>query len=325
MNLSIVIVNWNSKEYLDACIQSIVRTTRALRYEIVVIDSGSFDGCDRMLSDRFPEVRFIQSQANLGFAKANNCAYRLTTGDCILFLNPDTEVTGEAIQDLYRHLNTLPSAGAVGARLLNADGTLQSSCIQSIPTVLNQVLDSEFLRSRWPNSGLWGMSAFHGDVKAAHEVEAISGACVMVTRTAFESVHGFSEDYFMYAEDIDLAYKIRRAGYRNYYVPGAVVIHHGGSSSQQVQSTFPVVMMREAIFRFLKKTRGTTYGLAYRTGMAGTALGKLLLLVLTFPLSASTERRGAWLASLRKSFAIVRWSVNRDKFVRQYYASDARA
>jgi GT2 family glycosyltransferase len=242
-----------------------------------VIDSASFDGCDVMLRERFPRVRFIQSETNLGFAGANNRAFEASTGHAVLFLNPDTELIGPAIDTLYAELQARPDAGTVGGKLLNGDGTVQESCVQSVPTLSNQLLGAEFLRQRWPHSPLWGMAALHQAGVDACEVQAISGACVMLRRKVFEESGRFSTDYFMYAEDMELSYNARRAGYRNYYVPRATVTHFGGSSSQQV-STFAAVMLPEAIWRFLRKTRGRAYGLGYRVGMFASALGRLSLL-----------------------------------------------
>src|SRR5215204_3045030 len=160
-DVSVVIVNWNSREYLRKCLESIRAHAPAVCCEIVVIDSGSFDGCAEMLREQYPDVRFVQSDANLGFAKANNRAFQESTADVVLFLNPDTELVGPAIDLMLDKLRSLPRAGIVGCKLLNADGTIQTSCIQSIPTILNQALNSEFLRSRWPRSPLWGMAPLY--------------------------------------------------------------------------------------------------------------------------------------------------------------------
>jgi N-acetylglucosaminyl-diphospho-decaprenol L-rhamnosyltransferase len=316
MNLSIVIVNWESKAYLEKCIGSIVAQTRMSEYEIVVIDAGSFDGCEQMLRQRYPQVRFIQSPTNLGFARANNRAFQASSGHCVLFLNPDTEVLDGAIDTLYASLMALPASGLVGGKLLNADRTVQSSCIQSMPTILNQMLNSEILRRRWPRSRLWGVAALYEQGSQAREVEAISGACLMVRRQTFDTVGGFSEDYFMYAEDMDLSHKARSAGYKNYYVPNAIVVHYGGSSSERAVNTFAAVMMPEAIWRFLRKTRGRTYGFGYRLAMLASAAARLAMLGIVW---LGGQRRPARTASCRKWFAILRWSVNLDGLVKQYY------
>jgi N-acetylglucosaminyl-diphospho-decaprenol L-rhamnosyltransferase len=319
MELSIIIVNWNSKDYLRQCLASLQRETPELAAEIVVIDSASYDGAGEMLQKEFPAVRFIQSDKNLGFARANNAAFAASHGRYVLFLNPDTEVVGRALPDLLTALKTLPQAGAVGGKLLNTDGSVQTSCIQSVPTILNQLLDSEFLRARWPKSGLWGMAALFCHDPKPQPVEAISGACVMLKREVFEQVGRFSEDYFMYAEDIDLSAKVARAGWRNYYVPNAVVVHHGGGSSAGAVSQFSTVMMREAIWRFLRKTRGAVYGFGYRLTTLLAALVRLLFLALLFPVQILRRRRESWQASFQKWRAVLRWSLNRDETVRQFH------
>ena len=318
MDLSIIIVNWNSHQYLRKCIASIVSETRELQYEIIVIDAGSFDGCDRMLRETYPQVRFIQSNENIGFAKANNVAFHASKGKCVLFLNPDTELVGPAINILYDQLQRIPNAGAVGCKLLNSDGTVQTNCIQSIPTILNQILDSEFLRTRWPKSALWGMSPLYESDGEPKVVNAIAGACVILQREIFEQVGLFSEDYFMYAEDIDLCHKIKRAGRQNYYVPEATMIHHGGGSSQTAASNFSVVMMRESIWRFLRKTRGRVYGLGYRASMLVSSFVRLTFLLALFPVQRVCRRHPSWSRSFRKWQAILRWSLNREEWVKQY-------
>lgn len=132
MDVSIIIVNWNSVRFLRACIGSIERYTTGISHEIVVIDSASYDGCGEMLREEFPQVRFIQSAANIGFAGANNLAYRSARGQHVLFLNPDTELASPAVNVMLEHLQRCPDAGAVGCKLLNADGSLQTTCIQAL-------------------------------------------------------------------------------------------------------------------------------------------------------------------------------------------------
>jgi GT2 family glycosyltransferase len=201
---------------------------------------------------------------------------------------------------------------------LNSDGSVQTSCIQSIPTILNQLLDSEALRRRWPKLPLWGMRPLYEYTGKPAEVEGVSGACLMVARRTFERVGGFSEDYFMYAEDLDLAFKVREAGYRNYYVPDATVIHYGGSSSEQASSTFSAVMLPEAIWRFLRKTRGDLYGLGYRAAMCASALARLTILWLTRWFAPQRGYRAVD-GSVAKWVAVLRWSLKRDDLVKRYY------
>jgi GT2 family glycosyltransferase len=309
MDLSIIIVNWNSSDYLQKCIASVLEWTSNVDFEILVIDSASFDGVDKMLRQHYPEVRFIQSDTNLGFAKANNVAFRKSTGTHILFLNPDTELIGPAINILYNYLQTLPKAGAIGCKLLNGDRSVQTSCIQAFPTLLNQTLNSEFLQTRFPNMPIWGMRSLFCATDEPAEVEMISGACLMLKRSLFEQVGLFSEEYFMYAEDLDLCYKIRKASYLNYYIPSASVIHFGGGSTAKSPSDFSVVMMRESIWRFLKKNRGRIYGTAYRASIAVSAIGRLLLLMMLLPAPYLGKKSTSWKGSLKKWWAILGWSL----------------
>jgi len=316
VDLSIIIVNWHSREYLRGCIKSIVANTRKVSYEIIVVDSASFDGCGEMLRDQFPAVHFIQSDENFGFAAANNCGVAAARGEYLLFLNPDTELVGDALDTLWTQSRCLPAAGIVGARLLNADGSVQTSCIQAFPNVLNQLLDSEYLRTRWPTSPLWGTAALYAEGRDPQEVEGVSGACMLVQRATFEQVGRFSEDYFMYAEDMDLSHKIRSAGRRNYYVPTATVVHYGGSSSDRAVSAFAAVMMPEAIWRFITKTRGRLHGSAYRVAMLTSAIGRLCFLTV---LRLGSVRRDSWEGPSRKWMAVLRWSLRLAAIVPQYY------
>lgn len=311
MDISIIIVNWNSKDYLQKCIESILSWTSDINFEIVVIDSASFDGADEMLKHCYPQVRFMQSDSNLGFAKANNEAFRESTGSYILFLNPDTELIGSDINILFDSIQTLPKAGAIGCTLLNRDRSIQTSCIQSFPTILNQLLSTEFLRALFPKSPLWGMASLYDANDGPAEVDMISGACLMLRRSVFEQVGLFSEDYFMYAEDLDLCYKIRQAGYSNYLIPGTSVIHFGGGSTEKRPSDFSVVMMRESIWRFLKKNRGEIYGLAYRGSTLMSAIGRLLLLMILLPLQYLRHSGSSRYSSLTKWWAILTWSLGR--------------
>ena len=318
MELSIIIVNWNSREYLGKCIASILENTHGIGFEIVVIDNASFDGSREMILERYPQVRFIQGDTNLGFAKANNTAFHRSCGRNVLFLNPDTEIVGPAVTLLFEYLQKLPNAGTVGCKLLNADGTIQTSCILPFPTILNQTLDSEVLRVFWPTSSLWGNAPLFGAQDGPGEVEAISGACVMLKRSVFEKVGFFSEEYFMYAEDIDLCYKVRQAGCKNYYVPDATIVHYGGGSTQNRQSDFSVVTMRKSTWWFLRKTRGNIYGLTYRISTLISAVGRMAILVIFLPLLIIRHGGKSWNSSFRKWRAILAWSLGVESLIRNH-------
>ncbi|MDB6022723.1 MAG: glycosyltransferase family 2 protein [Pedosphaera sp.] len=314
--LSIIIVNWNSKDYVRKCVQSIHANTSGTDFEIVVVDGASYDGCGEMLAHEFPGVRFIQCEKNVGFARANNLAFEQSRGNCLLFLNPDTEVVDTAINVLRRALLEIEGAGIVGAKLLNTDGSVQTSCVQTFPTILNQVLDTEILRRAFPrHSGIAPLFAL-GNQPAP--VQVLSGACLMMRRAVFVQVARFSEDYFMYAEDLDLCYKVNRAGLKNFYVPAASIIHHGGGSSKPGQSTFSDVMMRESVFRFLTKVRGRWYSAVFRFSLALSALGRLALLLLLFPVKMICGEAATVSGSMRKWLAILKWALGLQPWVARY-------
>lgn len=319
MDLSIIIVNWNSKDYLYEAIASVEADTKGIDFEVVVIDGGSFDGCSEMLRQMYPHVVFIQSDKNLGFAKANNEAFKVSRGRTLLFLNPDTEVEGHAIKTLYDQLNVLPDAGMVGPKLLNSDRSLQQSCIRAFPTILNQVLESGLLRDMFPKSELWGMRPLLERDEKAKEVEAVSGACLMITKSVFERVGMFSTDYFMYSEDIDLCLKVRRAGLKTYYVPMAVVVHHGGGSTVKGgANTFSSVMMLESRWRFFRKTRSVWYTRSYRLAMFVTCVVRVGLVLFVWPIWRLRQKQSLGQAVLEKWMAKLRWTLGRESWVKHY-------
>lgn len=316
VDVSIVIVNWNSVDFVRQCLRSLQRNSPALSYEVIVVDSGSFDGCGEMLKREFPSARFFQSHENVGFAKANNLGARHSRGRLLLFLNPDTEIIGDALDKMAAALNRSADAGLAGARLLNSDGSLQTSCIQSFPTILNQLLDSEWLRRAFPRSRLWGMSALYQQSPLPARVEIVSGACLLIKRYVYQQLHGFDENFFMYSEDLDLCRRTTQSGYDCIYVPEASVVHHGGGSSNSARSMFSVLMMRESVCRLLRIHRGP---LAARTYCAASGVSALLRIpAILLAMTGQQIRHGRMNAKpLRKWMAILRWSLGLESWTRK--------
>ena len=305
-SISIIIVNWHSKGLTRQCLTSIYRYCRADVPQIVVVDGGSFDGCGDMLAQEFPSTVFVQSNENVGFAKANNLGVRHCSGDLLFFLNPDTEFLENSSDILRKYIVSLPDAGIVGCTLLNTDHSVQTSCVQPFPTVLNQVLASEFLRRRLPRSRLWGMQPLRSTVPV--EADAVIGACILVTRDIFNAVGGFTESYFMYGEDIDLCFKVRQAGYRVYHVPDTQIIHHGGGSTRPELKTSSNVMMRQSVYQFLRSNSGIASACAYRGAMAASAVVRIMIILLMGLVSRKRVTQPLR-TSLRKWLAILRWSI----------------
>jgi len=274
MELSIISVNWNSVNYLRECIASIYEHTRGITFEIVVVDNASPEGGVDVLKQQFPEIVLIKSSENLGFAGANNLGVRRSKGKCVLFLNPDTKLVNPAINIMLQRLQSLPDAGIIGCRLLNGDLSVQTSSIMRFPGILNQVLQSEYLRLRWPNFPLWGIGPLFSNNSAPAKVEIISGACMMIRREVFEKVGMFSEEYFMYAEDMDLCCKVTRAGFANYYVGGGEIVHFAGASSPR---EWRLIMKTRAELRLCAKFRGRFYALLFRIMLALNAVLRLFV------------------------------------------------
>ena len=309
MDLSIIIINWNSANYLRECLRSIHLHTQDISFEIIVVDNASYDGCAEMLAREFANVVFIQSEENLGFSRGNNLAVKHSSGETLLFLNPDTEVKGPALAVLLKSIQTLRKAVAVGARILNADGTVQTSCLLPFPTIANEILDADLLRKLAPTARIWGMKPLFAQDSVPKSVEGISGACLMTRRDVFQTVGGFSEDYFMYYEDMDYCLKVRNAGWSNYFIPDAVVIHFGGKSSGGDNNKFSVTMMAESAWKFFRKHRGLHYAELFRISLAAKAIFRFFLLVFARMVISSEPRRRGVKGSLGKWIYVLRWCL----------------
>jgi N-acetylglucosaminyl-diphospho-decaprenol L-rhamnosyltransferase len=308
--LSIIIVNWNSISYVRECLASILKETCGFACDVVVVDNASDHDDISELAAEFPSIRLLSNRHNVGFACANNIGFRETGAPYVLFLNPDTRVLGDALGTMLSVMKQYEDAGVVGCRLLNADCALQTSCVQRFPRVLNQALSADILHTCFPRLPLWGLQPLLGQSQSPIPVEAVSGACLMVRREAFEQAGLFSEEYFMYAEDVDLCYKVTRAGWRCYHVPGATVIHYGGGSSRrQSVNSWAAVMQCGAKLRFVCKTRGSAYACLYQLAIAISAAFRWVLLALAAPIQRRGENRERLQRLKTKWAAIFRWSL----------------
>jgi N-acetylglucosaminyl-diphospho-decaprenol L-rhamnosyltransferase len=305
-SLSIIIVNWNSKDYVRKCLASLERHCTVDR-QVIVVDGASFDGCAEMIAREFPNVEFIQSQENLGFGRSNNLGLRHASGEYVLFLNPDTEVHPGALEALLDVASADPSVGLVGARLLNTDGSLQSSSVHVLPTPLNRTLDSNFLRRLFTHSSLWmNVSALPTDRPV--EVEAVSGACMLLRHETCVGIGGFCPDYFMYAEDMHLCWEVAKLSKRIVYQPASTIIHHGGGASGGEFSKFSCIEMNRAIHKFIINRQGIRAGLAYRGLIGISASIRLVLLAVAWGFSGG-HRRSRRSTSIRRWWTTLRWAA----------------
>jgi len=315
MTVSILIVNWNSKDLLRQCLLSILNTCGDVKPQIVVVDGGSFDGCAEMLASEFREVKFIQSQHNVGFGRANNLGLAHVTGDAVWVLNPDTEVRPGALQNLLADLESRPDAGILSPRLLNTDLTLQCS-VHALPKPIRQSLDSEFLRRLILPLHVWAPPSGFSPSKTV-AVEAVAGTAMLMRTEVFRRVGAFTPAYFMYAEDMDLCFKIKRAGLRIYHVPSADVVHHGGASSSVQGSTFSMVMMREALYTYFVLNSGPVSAWMYRLAAGVTSLLRLVTLLPGLALG-DTQQRAVRRAAFTRWRAALSWSCGQQQWTKRY-------
>jgi GT2 family glycosyltransferase len=310
VEVSIVCVNWNSIPYLRECLASIYRYTSGIGFEIIVVDNASPDGGIDQLKEQFPEITVVKSGKNLGFAGASNLGFEHSSGNYVLLLNPDTKLVNPAINILLETMKALPDAGIVGCKLLNTDLSVQTASVQKFPTLLNQLTNVECLRVRWPGCPLWDISPLFRDTTTPVRVQVIPGACMLLRRDAFEKVGLLTEDYFMYAEDIDLNYKLSRAGFASYYVGAAQIVHHGGtSSSLQPVSHWSILMKHRAMLKYYRMIGGSFYGMLYRATMGVSALVHLVLLAAVLPFG---DKEVVRLKSAKWS-TVLRWAVGLDE------------
>ncbi|MBR5149628.1 MAG: glycosyltransferase family 2 protein [Bacteroidaceae bacterium] len=239
MQLSVIIVNYNVKHYLEQCLHSVRRASEGLQVEVFVVDNLSTDGSVAYLRERFPEVRFIENTENVGFARANNQAIRLSSGEYVLLLNPDTIVTEHTFADMLRFMDHHPEAGGAGAYMLRTDGTFALESRRGLPTPFVAFCKMSGLASLFPRSRVFGRYYMrYLDEQQPSEIEIISGACMLLRRAALDRVGLLDEDFFMYGEDIDLSYRILKGGYKNYFIPTRM-LHYKGEST--VKSSYRYV------------------------------------------------------------------------------------
>ncbi len=229
-DVSVIVVNWNTRDLLSDCLDSLVRTAGDIDVEVIVVDNGSTDGSQAMLRSRFPQARLIQNDENVGFAKANNQALAQSQGRYALLLNSDALLRANTLSTLLALAEAQPQADIVGAQLLNADGSFQASHTR-FPDLGQEFLILSGLGRLF--YGRWYPSCGPEEDKGPQIVDYVEGACLLVRRKAFEGVGGLDEGYFMYAEEVDWCYAMREKGWQVWYQPAATVIHLGGGSSRE--------------------------------------------------------------------------------------------
>lgn len=256
MQLSVIIVNYNVKHFLEQCLYSVRKATRDMQAEVIVVDNHSTDNSIGWLEPRFPEISFVANDENLGFARACNQGLALSSGRFVLFLNPDTIVPEDCFQKCMDFLDRHPQVGALGIKMLDGKGRFLKESKRAFPSPLTSLYKLFGLARLFPSSGIFAryhLGHLHED--RDHEVDVLAGAFLMVKRDVLEKTGGFDEGFFMYGEDVDLSYRIQQAGFRNYYYAGSSMVHFKGESTRKGSMNY-VRMFYNAMSIFVRKHYG---------------------------------------------------------------------
>lgn len=264
IKLSVIIVSWNVKKLLEQCLKSIFETLGSLETEIIVIDNNSSDGSVEMVKEKFPSVVLIENKRNSGYGTANNQGIRISKGKYILILNPDTIIFPDTLNELITFLDQNPKIGAVGPKILNSDGSVQFECARNFPTLLTEFFALTTLDKRFPKSRFFGKTLMsYWDHNDRREVNVISGACALIRKSVFNEAGLFDEDFFMYVEETDLFYRIKKNGWEVYFLPSAKIVHLWGKSAEQA-GYLMAVEARRSVELFFRKHYGLGVTIAHR-------------------------------------------------------------
>lgn len=306
--LSIIIVNWNTRDYLKECLLSLKEGLSGIDAEIWVVDNNSADGSVEMLGREFSYVNVIENKNNVGFGRANNQAIKKSNAEYILLLNPDTRVKKEAVSLMLSSLKEKENIAIAGPKVLNEDGSIQYECARQYPTAWNQFMVETTLYKRFPKSRIFGSYLMsYWDHKEAREVDCISGSCMMIKRSVLDKVSLFDESFFMYAEDVDLCYRIKKAGYKIWYLADAEIIHYQGRSSHQAPFAMSLAA-RESMMKYFSKHHGYLSVFLYRF-LLFLACSFMILVSAVLKFIHKRENRAKYGLILTKSIHAFFWSL----------------
>ncbi|HVF81928.1 MAG TPA: glycosyltransferase [Flavisolibacter sp.] len=256
MTLSIIIVNYNVKYFLEQCLYSVISAVQGIEAEVIVVDNHSTDGSLSYLVPKFPQIKFLQNEINSGFGRACNQGLREASGHYILFLNPDTIVAEDSFVKCLQFFKTHPVCGAVGVKMIDGSGAFLKESKRAFPSPQTSLFKLAGLTSLFPASKVFSRYHLgHLDKEQNHEVDVLAGAFLLTRKEVLEKVGAFDEAFFMYGEDVDLSYRIQKAGYKNYYFSETSIIHFKGESTKRGSLNY-VRMFYQAMIIFVRKHYG---------------------------------------------------------------------
>lgn len=287
MDISIIIVNWNTKDLLFECLNSIISTVKDLSFEILIVDNASADGSVKAIRSRYPDINVIENKENLGFAIANNLALNQMNGQYALLLNTDALLTENAVRALYDFMESRPNAAIACGQLLNHDGSKQNS-IANFPSLASLMLNETLLRVIFPNK----YPSKRREYSSPIEIESCIGACMIVRKSSLDEVGMFDEDYFFFFEETDLAYRMKQAGWKTYFIPTVRIFHAQGKSVGTGANSR--IMFYRSRYIYVKKSHKYSYPFIYTVifiRLFVNTLLSLLGILLTFGLVNSLKMK----------------------------------
>ena len=253
MELSIIIVNYNVKYFLEQCLHSVLKAGKAIAMEVIVIDNCSTDGSEAYIKKLFPGISYYLNDSNTGFAKACNTGLSRASGEYILFLNPDTIVPEDCFVKCIEHFRSCQSAGALGVRMIDGAGQYLKESKRGFPDAATSFFKLTGLSWLFPHSSFFARYYLgNKDEYTIAEIDVLPGAFLFTSKDILHKTGSFDESFFMYGEDIDLSYRIQRAGFRNLYYPEVTIIHFKGESTRK-QSLKYIIIFYKAMNIFVKK------------------------------------------------------------------------
>ncbi|MCE5250620.1 glycosyltransferase [bacterium] len=264
IDLSVIIVSYNVSSYLDQALITLEDSTKGVQYEVFVVDNASSDDSVAMVRKKHPKAKLIVNTDNAGFAKANNQALKQAAGRYVLLLNPDTVLGHDTITTMIDFLDSHPDAGAAGCKVINPDGSLQLACRRGFPTPGVAFFKMVGLSTIFPKSKTFGAyNLTYLDPDTLSEVDALSGSFMMMRKETLDKVGYLDEDFFMYGEDLDICYRIKKAGWKIYYVPWTEIIHFKGESTKTVPTLKSIHVFYNAMMIFVGKHYSNRPGIVF--------------------------------------------------------------
>lgn len=253
MKLSVIIVNYNVEYFLDQCLSSVKKAMEDIDGEVFVVDNDSIDGSNDMVKEKYPDVKLIANKKNVGFSTANNQGIKLSKGEYVLLLNPDTVVEHNTFEKIITFMDAHPDAGALGVKMVDGSGNFLPESKRGLPTPSTAFYKMFGFSALFPRSKRFARYHLgHLDNNKTHKIEILPGAFMLIRKKTLDKVGMLDEEFFMYGEDIDLSYRIIKGGYSNYYFPETRIIHYKGESTKKTSVNY-VLVFYNAMVIFAKK------------------------------------------------------------------------